>query len=317
MPRFTPAASATSRTARLPQPRCGKRRRPAASSAWSRFREGRGGMTITIRLTSYAVKRQFAHGELGQRGARSGHRGAGAGHRGAPRSCPGAPQARRIAVRAGTRRCDSRGAAPRGASRAVGCRAVDVARADRDPSGRCQCRGHLPPARGGPRSGCRGLAAHRPPACGGVALRGKAQPGGAVARHPWNLGLAMAERLMLPQVYASADDAARWRARYKGGLAQLAAEMDRRLENADEVFALDRNNFLLAYQGEDDRELQREYSRILSRLAKRAAPEWRAGRPIRFDGGRRLRVGFVGNIFRDCTAGRYFDPCVPALDPPP
>src|SRR5260221_1143014 len=139
--------------------------------------------------------------------------------------------------------------------------------------------------------------------------------GAAVARHPRSLGLAMAERLMLPQVYASADDAARWRARYTEGLARLTAEMDRWLENADEVFALDRNNFLLAYQGEDDRELQRGYARILSRLAERAAPEWRAGRPIRFDGGRRLRVGFVGNIFRDCTAGRYFACWVTGLDP--
>jgi CRISPR-associated protein Csy1 len=139
--------------------------------------------------------------------------------------------------------------------------------------------------------------------------------GPALARHPDSLRLAMAQRLMLPQVYASEDDAAHWRARYTQGLAQLTAETDRWLENAGDVFALDHNNFLLAYQGEDDRELQRGYSRLLGRLAQRAAPEWRAGRPIHFDGGRRLRVGFVGNIFRDCTAGRYFERWVTGLDP--
>src|SRR5436190_1759034 len=42
MPGFTRAACATSRIDRRSQPRVASRRRPAASRAWSRLREGRG-----------------------------------------------------------------------------------------------------------------------------------------------------------------------------------------------------------------------------------------------------------------------------------
>src|SRR5690242_10223048 len=42
MPGFTPAASATSRIDRRSQPRRASKSRPAASRAWSRFRDGRG-----------------------------------------------------------------------------------------------------------------------------------------------------------------------------------------------------------------------------------------------------------------------------------
>src|SRR3982751_4667804 len=56
MPRFTPAASATSRIESPAQPRVGKSARPAASRARSRLREGRGGMRETIRSSNYVVK---------------------------------------------------------------------------------------------------------------------------------------------------------------------------------------------------------------------------------------------------------------------
>src|SRR5438552_15552408 len=58
MPRFTPAASATSRTESPAQPRCGSSARPAASSARSRLREGRGMQKLydcLIMASSYAA----------------------------------------------------------------------------------------------------------------------------------------------------------------------------------------------------------------------------------------------------------------------
>jgi predicted O-linked N-acetylglucosamine transferase (SPINDLY family) len=136
----------------------------------------------------------------------------------------------------------------------------------------------------------------------------------ALARAPDDLNLVLAQNLMLPQVYASAQDATAWRARYATGLERLTQETGRWLEHADSVFEVNHNNFLLAYQGEDDRELQRGYSGFLAALAAKARPEWRAGRDITFDGSRRLRVGFVANIFRECTAGRYFERWVTGLD---
>jgi predicted O-linked N-acetylglucosamine transferase (SPINDLY family) len=87
------------------------------------------------------------------------------------------------------------------------------------------------------------------------------------------------------------------------------------LAKPGDIFRLNRHNFLLAYQGEDDRELQRRYSSFAGTLIGAARPEWREARAIRFDGARRLRVGFLGNIFRECTAGRYFEKWVTGLDP--
>lgn len=134
----------------------------------------------------------------------------------------------------------------------------------------------------------------------------------AGARDPDDLGTALSARLMLPQVYADAGDLASWRARYEDGLARTVAEGAR--WRARDVFRLTRTNFLLAYQGRDDRAAQRDYSALLARLAAAAHPEWREPRAGAFDGGRRLRVGFVGAIFRDCTAGRYFERWITGLD---
>jgi len=144
-----------------------------------------------------------------------------------------------------------------------------------------------------------------------AALRGLAA---ARARDPGDLRAAVAEKLMLPQIYADPADAAHWRERYARGLAQLAQESPRWLARARDVFHLDHQNFLLAYQGEDDRELQRAYSSLLARLAAEVHPEWRAPRPATFDGARPLRIAFVSGIFRDCTAGRYFERWVTRLD---
>lgn len=136
----------------------------------------------------------------------------------------------------------------------------------------------------------------------------------AIAREPGHLRAIASERLMLPQVYESVEDVARWRARYLRGLDDLEARLPSWLPHAREAFEINRNNFLLAYQGEDDREPQRRYSAFLATLLARARPEWRAGRPVRFRGERRLRVGFVGGLFRDCTAGRYFERWITQLD---
>lgn len=134
-------------------------------------------------------------------------------------------------------------------------------------------------------------------------------------RDPGNLGVALGHRLLLPQVYEDAGDIERWRARYRQGLEELLRDADHYLPRAAEVLDLNRANFHLAYHGEDDTELQRQYSTLLGRLIAAARPEWRAPRAITFDGARRLRVGFVGTIFRDCTAGRYFERWITGLDP--
>ena len=132
---------------------------------------------------------------------------------------------------------------------------------------------------------------------------------------PRDLGIAIARRLYLPQVYADAQEPARWRERFERGLAELERATDSWRGEARQVFDLNRTNFLLAYQGEDDLPLQRRYSSLLRALAGAVRPEWVAPRARNHDGSRRLRVGFAGSLFRDCTAGRYFERWITRLDP--
>jgi len=66
-------------------------------------------------------------------------------------------------------------------------------------------------------------------------------------------------------------------------------------------------NFLLAYQGEDDRELQQRFATATAHAVEAANPVLRAPQPRRDRGGGRLRVGFVSAFFRDGTVGRYFE----------
>jgi Tfp pilus assembly protein PilF len=137
----------------------------------------------------------------------------------------------------------------------------------------------------------------------------------ALARDPDDPGIAFAYNLYLPQVYDGVEDMERWRARYSRGLGELAADLGRWRARARHVLDLNRTNFYLAYQGGDDRDLQRRYSRLMGALATTVHPEW-AERPARRSrAGRRVRVGFVGGIFRDCTAGRYFERWITGLDP--
>jgi len=131
---------------------------------------------------------------------------------------------------------------------------------------------------------------------------------------PGDLRIALGSALYLPQVYESIEDVARWRSRYERGLDALLAHEEAFRPAAQQVFELDRGNFLLAYQGEDDLPLQRKFSSFIGALIDSAAPEWRAPMPKSFDGARRLRVGFLASTFRDCTAGRYFERWITGLD---
>jgi CRISPR-associated protein Csy1 len=136
----------------------------------------------------------------------------------------------------------------------------------------------------------------------------------ATTRDPGDLRVAFAERLFLPQAYDDAQQMRAWRGRFMAGLASLERDAGRWRQRAADVFSLERNNFFLAYQGENDLEPQRRHAALLADLVATAAPHLRAPLPVRFDARRRLRVGFVGNIFRDCTAGRYFERWITGLD---
>jgi len=156
----------------------------------------------------------------------------------------------------------------------------------------------------------------------GVALQQSARDDEALAcleraraAAPRDLSSAVAQALYLPLIPASAQSIAAWRTRYAEGLSRLRGDLPRWKPDAAQVFELGQENFLLAYHSEDDRELQRGYSSLLAELAEAACPEWRQPRRLAWDRQRRLRVGFVGALFRDCTAGRYFERWATGLDP--
>ncbi len=135
------------------------------------------------------------------------------------------------------------------------------------------------------------------------------------AAHPDILPLALDARLLLPMIYADASDIDMRRARYEEGLAALQQELPRWMDRAEQVFSVERSNFLLAYQGKNDRELQTRYANLIGGLVEAAAPELKKPLPIRFDGKRKLRIGFVGKWFYSSTAGNYFERWITQLDP--
>jgi len=134
--------------------------------------------------------------------------------------------------------------------------------------------------------------------------------GAALARDPGMLRAALGRELTLPMVYESAAQLDEARRRYADGLARLAAELPARAAALDATRAVDElrwSNFLLAYQGEDDRALQASHAHNVRAVLAARAPQWLAPTSRRALAGRRPRVAFLSAFFRDGTAGRYFE----------
>ena len=138
----------------------------------------------------------------------------------------------------------------------------------------------------------------------------------ARAQKPGLLRAAFGEALTLPMIYADAAEVESVRANFVAGLAKLEAELPALVRGrafGDVVDDLRWTNFLLAYQGEDDRDLQARYAAIAGRAIEMTAPEWRAP-PRRSTVGARIRVGFASAFWSEGTAGRYFGSWIAGLD---
>jgi protein O-GlcNAc transferase len=132
---------------------------------------------------------------------------------------------------------------------------------------------------------------------------------------PANLKAALGAHLTLPQHYDSIEHLAATRRDYARGLERLhEAAPHFRFANGERALADARwTNFYLAYQGREDRDLQRRYGEFLARVLEPAVPEFFA--PPKRRGGRdRIRVGFLSHFFFNCTAGRYFASWITRLD---
>jgi predicted O-linked N-acetylglucosamine transferase (SPINDLY family) len=139
----------------------------------------------------------------------------------------------------------------------------------------------------------------------------------AAARFPDRLQFQFDSRLLLPMVYANTADLQARRKRYEEGLDELESMLPVMQRDPARIFSLERTNFLLAYQGEDDLPLQRRYANILGSMIVAADPALceLPRRTASSSGGRgRLRIGFVGKWFFSCTAGNYFERWITRLD---
>jgi len=132
-----------------------------------------------------------------------------------------------------------------------------------------------------------------------------------------NLRGLLVECLALPPVYSGQGDLEAWRRKYVEGMARLRAEAGRfkQLPAAQALTQLQWVNFLLAYQGQDDRQLQSEYAGFVADVLSSVAPEFFEPAPPRTNvAGRRLKVGFLSSFLRECTVGSYFKSWITSLD---
>ncbi len=132
----------------------------------------------------------------------------------------------------------------------------------------------------------------------------------ASLRDPQMLRALFGEHLTLPMVPGSATEVAAARAAFAAGLGRVEDEAPGRAAALRPDRLLDELrwvNFLLAYQGGDDRPLQTRYADLVAGLLRAKAPEWVERKPPRVRARTRIRIGFVSTFFRDSTAGRYFE----------
>lgn len=133
-----------------------------------------------------------------------------------------------------------------------------------------------------------------------------------------NLRALLGECLALPPIYSDRADVNTSRQRYMEGLMRLKEEAGRfkRLPAAQVLTQLQwGSTFYLAYQGQNDRELQSEYAGFVVDVLSSVVPEF--FEPVHHDENaakRRLRLGFLSSFLRECTVGAYFKSWVTLLD---
>ena len=151
----------------------------------------------------------------------------------------------------------------------------------------------------------------------GDPLQAKKAYGVALRQNPRLLRAALAMNLTLPMIYSDVAHVARARAEYVNGLETLERELDDRIAGSDWRAAANGliwSNFFLAYQGENDKPLQSRYAALAARALNSIDPGWRTPMPAGSPAGRRIRVGFVSALLRECTVGRYFARWLTDLD---
>ena len=134
---------------------------------------------------------------------------------------------------------------------------------------------------------------------------------------PSNLKANLCANLLLPVMPRSVEALHDSRERFIAGLERLESDLPSFLKNPPAELERDIqwDNFYLAYQGFDDRELQLRYAAIIRKTLHHLAPELFELHRRERNATERLRIGFASNNFYDCTVGQYFRSWITRLDP--
>lgn len=136
------------------------------------------------------------------------------------------------------------------------------------------------------------------------------------ARDPRMLRALLGQCLTLPMLSSTVADVASSRAAFEEGLGIVEREAPAIASTLTQSRLLDElrwTNFLLAYQGGDDRALQTRYAALVAGQIDTRAPEQRQVIAPRARAGSRIRIGFAATFFRDGTVGRYFEHWITGL----
>ncbi|WP_051013636.1 tetratricopeptide repeat protein [Pararhodospirillum photometricum] len=142
----------------------------------------------------------------------------------------------------------------------------------------------------------------------------------ALVRDPLTTEARFLVNRQLPRVYQSAEDMARWRARFATAVQGLDAALHPQSPQEAEPLLralLLRSNFELAYQGQDDRPLQEVWGRLVTRVTAAAFPDLAqrpAARPLAGRADPRLRIGYASSCFSSHTIALLFNSWIRRLD---
>ena len=138
----------------------------------------------------------------------------------------------------------------------------------------------------------------------------------ALQLRPNDISTANRAALLLPNIYHDEADIARHRVQLTKRVEQLRDNVplfaqSLRPERFGDAIS---NSFLLAYQGGNDRELQRAYADFVRDIVERTLPDALRVLPRLYPKSRRIRIGFCSRFFYLSTVGNYFASWITDLD---
>ncbi len=133
----------------------------------------------------------------------------------------------------------------------------------------------------------------------------------AIALNPMDGRARRQYALALPIVYETEAEVQRWRQRYTENLGEFA-EWARQHPHAALPGLAFATNFLLSYQGQDDRELQSRYGDVVQAVVARVYPQY--AQPLALPAGPPWRVGYISSHMYRHSVGKSSVGWVEAAD---